>query len=52
MNPNNNNSSSKKGGSVVPQPREHVSTKMGKKITNAMASAVKNHNDKSKVNPQ
>ncbi|KAL8481930.1 hypothetical protein ACS0TY_028177 [Phlomoides rotata] len=50
--------SSNKTGSVIPKERPHVSTMVGKKIAEAggkaaktVANAVKNHNNKGKVNP-
>lgn len=60
MNSNNGGSSSSGGkkGSVVPKEKQHVSTMVGKKIAEmgekaakSAANAVKNHNNKGKVNP-
>lgn len=48
----NSNNGYAKNGSVVPKPKEHISTKMGKVIANAVVSVVKDHKDKAKVAPK
>ncbi|PIN00679.1 hypothetical protein CDL12_26820 [Handroanthus impetiginosus] len=58
MDPNNGKSSgynvtqsSKKNATVIPKKKEHVSTKVGKKIAEVAKDALKKNNDKAKVSP-